>query len=197
MTHMLDWLLRRRCRRPREYQDLLQSPPGYFVTLTLATAVAEHATRVNYGLPPGVDFSEQDEAETRADYERTQKELWSAEEIESMDSDPWPRFHRRDNLPAFPWWREIDGQWVREKGICTWVYAYIPQILSDRLVSLDKRPPEGRVDWIECTSFLSSGARDFARVDLIIETNNSITVDLLETRSLREDSPVWWRYRRV
>ena len=54
MTKLLNRLFRTPRRQPAEYHYLLHSPAGCFVSLALATAVDERATRITYSLPPGI-----------------------------------------------------------------------------------------------------------------------------------------------
>jgi hypothetical protein len=201
MTRLLNRLFCPRTREQMQYQHLLQSPAGSFVTLALATAVAEHATKVTYGLPPGTELSAEDDAEIRANHQQFQREFdaaFSPDELQSLHSDLMIQFHRRDGLPEIPLWREIEGKWFRDHGIPTWLYAYVPQNLSNRLVSLGNKPTEGgKEEWIECTSFRSGNNRDFVRIDLVFEVNNSATVEFLETCSVRNEAKVWWHQRRV
>jgi hypothetical protein len=199
MTKLLNRLFRRRSRQPREYHYLLHSPAGRFVSLTLAGAVKEHATRITYGLPPGIALSDEDKARIRADYDQMQKEMWSAMELNVSNSGTPAWFRRRDDLPVIPCWREINAQRIRDDVVPTWCYAYVPQILFDSLVALGgNEPPEGGTEeWIEYSDFCSDDTRQFVRVRLWFEENNSITVELLETRRIQKDTAVWWRLRRA
>jgi hypothetical protein len=193
-------LFRRRIRQPEEYKDLVTAGPvGKFITLALAIAVKEHATKITYGPPPGIVLSDEDKAKIRADYDQMEREIWTAAELESFDEYTSVQFQRRDGMPVIPCWHEVDGRWTRDDSMPAWCHAYVPQILSDRLVSLDGKWPQegGSTEWIEYTDFQSDEVRQFVRVKLWFEENNSVTVDLLETRTISNDAPVWWRFRRV
>jgi hypothetical protein len=64
---------------------------------------------------------------------------------------------------------------------------------------MDGKPFEGgKAEWIEYTSTIpkekEDEGREFVRVDLVIEVNNSITVELLESRAVSSDATAWWKH---
>ena len=190
------------------YKDLLESGPGNMVTCELAMAVLGRATRITWGLPPGEELSKEDEARIRTCHEELLRTvsaaLENAREAAADQPDPTmkkrvvARFHRRDGLPDVPFWQMIDGRWFCGAGVPADFFAYVPQHLCERLVSLGKSRFEGgEEEWIEYTSVTDEGERKFVRVDLVLESNGSITVELLENRVERGDAVVWWRHWRV
>ena len=209
MLHFMKSQLYRRGWNKVTYQDLLQRHVlGRIVTGQIAIASAEHATRITFGLPPGIELTKEDEADMVTRHEESQQTLRAAEStVRKESSDPpklstWDgwRFHRRDGLPEVACWHDIAGQWFRQPGILACVYPYLPQHLCERLVSLDGEPQEGgKEEWIEYTSIPLQGdeGRRFVRVDLVIETNTSITVELLESRVIHGEATAWWRHWKV
>jgi hypothetical protein len=202
-------LLRRGWEKPT-YQDLVGGtcPLGKLVTCLIARAILDRATKIMFGLPPGHELNREDVAEIHArdeEYVRNTNAATktvcqeSGDESNPLIRDGFVTFHRRDGLPEVPCWHEIDGQWFRYPGIPARFYPYLPQHLCERLVSLDMKPLEGgKEEWIEYTSSIGDGDdRKFVRVDLVLEANNSVTVDLLQNRVECSDVAVWWRHRKV
>lgn len=190
------------------YKGLLQAPLAKLVSSQIALAVQDRATRITWGLPPGVQLGEADRADILAYYEAMMRtgDMGLEESREKSGGQPAPSleqrgavtFHRRDGLPEVPVWQMGDGQWSRPgPGLLAALFAYLPQHLCERLVSLGKRPLEGgKEEWIEYASLAGEGDRRFIRVDLVLEANNSVTVELLESRE-QTDAAVWWRHWRV
>jgi hypothetical protein len=190
------------------YRELLQGPLGKLVSSQIALAVCERATRITWGLPPGGEFTKADEADVLAHHEETMRQVDAAlqksreelgdEPASSKEERADVRFRRRDGLPEMPVWKKVDGKWFRGLGIPVTIFAYLAQHLCERLVSLGKSRLEGgKEEWIEYASFAGEEDRRFARVDLVIEANNSITLDLLEIRVEQGDARVWWRHWKV
>jgi hypothetical protein len=190
------------------YQDLLQQNViGKMVTSQIALAILEHATRITYGLPLGIELSKEDEAEILARHEESLQRMRDAADKvrERYGNQPilWTRdglvrFHRLDGLPEVSVWRMVNDQWFRWPGVLACFFPYLPQHLCERLVSLDKRPQEGgNEEWIEYTDILDKDVRRFIRVDLVIEANTSITIELLESRVVQSGATVWWRHWKV
>jgi hypothetical protein len=103
------------------YRELVGGPLGKLVSTCLALADAEHATRITFGLPPGRELSAQDKAEILAQHKELMQVATPAiEKVRESDlgtRDGLVRFHRRDELPEVPLWRELDGQWHRSIGV--------------------------------------------------------------------------------
>ncbi len=98
-------------------------------------------------------------------------------------------------MPEIPCWREIDGRWYREAGIIPSFYPGLLENLRERLVSLDE-PPGDCQEWLEYRNEGTEPTRSFARIEIVFESNNSVTIDVLETRDVPGDQKVWWRYGR-
>jgi hypothetical protein len=208
---LLSMVRRQLYRRGREkvtYEDLIQQNViGKMVASQIALAIDEHATRITYGLPPGLELSKEDEAEIVARHVESEQELRAVEDKvrekygdqpELWTRDGLVRFHRRDRLPEVPVWLMVDGQWSRRPGVLACHYPYVLQQLCERLVSLDGKPTEGgKEEWLEYTGILDKDVRRFVRVDLLLEANSSVAVELLESRVVQDDAMVWWRHWRV
>jgi hypothetical protein len=193
------------------YEDLLQSPLGRLVSCTIELAAQNKAAKITFGMPPGMELSKEDKVAILSRYAECENNTKAAMENLREESDNesaiWKReglvrFHRRDDLPEVPLWHEIDGQWIRYPGVMAWFYPYVPQHLCERLVSLDIKPMEGgREEWIEYGSNTLFGDNDndrrFVRVDLVVEANNSFTIELLQYRVEDRNAKVCWRYWEV
>ncbi|QDU95842.1 hypothetical protein [Lignipirellula cremea] len=201
-----------RNREKEAYQELVvTSPYGSLVSMYLGIAIDKGAPRISFGLPPGRELQP---SEVEA-MQQSHAEIWPECEEDEPAPDPLELaiqknfdggFRRRDGLPVLPVWLEIDGQWELE--IHGWLMTGFPELamnLRDRRVALDKSPyAGGKAEWSENTYFLPAtpeGEREleraFVRVELVLETNHSITVELLETRPWPSSTPVWWRYGTV
>jgi hypothetical protein len=182
------------------YRDLLRNYPLHkLITCQIVTAVMDHATNITFGLPPGAELSNEAETWIRSRHEHIVTNYLPKQDyaVEVLKGGDCVRFHRRDGLPEIPCWYQIDGQWHQVLGIPTSLYAYLPQHLCERLVSLDgKRQDGGKEEWIEYTDIAGAEKRKFVRVELVFEVNYSVTIELLETRELPSDATVWWRNRR-
>lgn len=193
----------------KRYQDFLQHDPvGCLVTLQIALAIEESATKIDFGLPSGMVLTEQDKGAIRQRHAELEQAMDAAADQVCGRPEEKSRvrapgrllcFHRRDGLPEIPIWHEINGQWIHSTyGFPASLFPYALESLGGRLVSLDKSLMQGgNVEWIECTSRLAGNNRRFVRVDLLFEADNSVTVDLLESRIVQGDAVVWWKDQRV
>jgi hypothetical protein len=168
----------------------------------ISMAVQAGASRITWGLPPGVELTDADKADIRSRDEVAKRVAGSAREtFEHHAPEATEKigvtFHRRDELPEVPAWLLVDGRWSCVPGVPAWTYPYLPQYLTDRLVSLGKKRFEGGMEeWIEY-GMRWEEERRFARVDVVLEANTSVTVELLETRVEPKDAVVWWRHWRA
>ena len=121
---------------------------------------------------------------------------------DSLASLPEPiasvAFRRRDGLPEVPLWHKVEERWFRYPGCPASLFAYVPQHLCERLVALEGNLDQPlKEEWIEYTSAIAEQPRMFVRVDLVLETNNSVTIELLENHIADNNVAVWWRHDSV
>ena len=200
-------LLHRSGWEKTSYGDLLQCPIGKLVSLQIAMAVRDRATHVCWGIPPDADFTDTDVAEILARHTGTIRTCSGREDSAAKSAEcPAPgaeridsvTFRRRDGLPEIPTWQKVNGQWYRYPGVPTGLFAYVPQHLCQRLVALETMRDQAlEAEWIEYTVTARDEHRTFVRVDLIFEVNNSVTMELLESRVDPRDTTVWRQHRRV
>lgn len=200
-------LLHRRGWEEVTYDGLLHSLVGASLSCQIAMAVMNHATRVTFGLPPGVELSQEDRGEILSRHASIRERCDAAmkEVPEASINLPKPPsewyspvcFRRRDGLPELPAWYEIDGHWCRVPGFPAAMVPYLSQHLCERPVSLGADSKgNGKAEWIEFT-VSDDNHRGFARVGLVLEPDNSITIELLESRIENTGATVWWRHRKV
>jgi hypothetical protein len=182
------------------YQDIMRYYPLHkMISSTIACAMEERATSITFGLPPGMELSNEDESWIRTRHEEIIANMPKQDNsVNVLKDDDSGRFHRRDGLPEIPCWFKNEERWYLVLGVTTCLYAYLPQFLCDRLVSLDGKISEGgKEKWIEYTDIVGAENRKFVRVKLVFEVNNSVTIELLESRIVPKDAVVMWRHWRV
>lgn len=188
--------LNRRGWQRKTYEDLTTEPLGKSLSYHLTLAVADGATKVTYGLPPGISLEEREkqeiESEAQERFDSIQERVQVARNLKGesavlstqaqLDS---VQTHRRDQLSQIPLWYYVDGTWHHRRlnGSFAEHFPYFQQHVAERVVSINATSEnEQPAKWIEYTNAEEDGRRNFVEVDLVYEEHGSFTIELLGTR---------------
>ncbi|MCE9546381.1 MAG: hypothetical protein K8T25_12785 [Planctomycetia bacterium] len=184
-------LWRRRTPEQIRYEGLFTNPVGGMLSTFLFLACKTCATKMTFGLPPGILLGELETREIvrlqQEDWEAFEKQLYDDNDRKLMQSESWKQSvvaHCRNGMREVPLWFWADGQWHRQRyGIPARMYPHMPGHAVERLVSLNAtRKKEQPLKWIEYTKGRDSRQRFFVEVDLVVEENGSFTIELLGHR---------------